>query len=75
MTPNFNVHGADHHWVVAQQPPLSHGQVSEIDGLFRNRWRTLLSHDDLIAGGSDVLLRYCHMGGCAGVWVTGTSRR
>ena len=48
-TPNFNVHGANHHWVVAQQPPLSTTQEAEIDGLFRNRWRTLLSHDDLIA--------------------------
>lgn len=48
-TPNFNAHGAEHHWVVSQQPPLSSSQITEIDGLFRDRWRTLLSHDDLIA--------------------------
>jgi arylsulfatase A-like enzyme len=48
-TPNFNVLGADHHWLVAQQPPLSARQKGWIDMTFRNRWRTLLSHDDLIA--------------------------
>lgn len=47
-TPNFNVHGVDHHWVVSQQQPLSVRQMDEIDAEFRNRWRTLLSHDDLI---------------------------
>ena len=48
-TPNYNVLGAHHHWLVAQQKPLTPGQEKEIDDLFRNRWRTLLSHDDLIA--------------------------
>eukprot|EP00051_Salpingoeca_urceolata_P014663 m.187013 g.187013 ORF g.187013 m.187013 type:complete len:405 (-) comp18150_c1_seq6:22-1236(-) len=47
-TPNFNVSAPDHHWVVAQQGPLTDPQVKEIDDLFRNRWRTLLSVDDLI---------------------------
>jgi N-acetylglucosamine-6-sulfatase len=48
-TPNYNVLGADHHWLVAQQQPLNAGQEKEIDELFRKRWRSLLSHDDLIA--------------------------
>eukprot|EP00937_MAST-01D_sp_MAST-1D-sp2_P000673 g673.t1 len=48
-TPNFNASAPDHHWVVAQQPPLTAPQAAEIDALFRNRWRTLLSVDDLVA--------------------------
>ena len=47
-TPNFDVHGAEHHWLVAEQPPLTTTQKVWIDTHFRDRWRTLLSHDDLI---------------------------
>ena len=49
-TPNFNASAPDHHWVVAQQGPLTGGEAAEIDALFRNRWRTLLSVDDLVEG-------------------------
>ena len=47
-TPNFDLLGKDHHWLVSQQPPLQQGQKAWIDHIFRERWRTLLSHDDLI---------------------------
>ena len=47
-TPNFDMLGADHHWLVAQQPPLKSAQKTWIDHIFRERWRTLMSHDDLI---------------------------
>ncbi|XP_065829201.1 N-acetylglucosamine-6-sulfatase-like [Oscarella lobularis] len=48
-TPNYNYSALDHHWVVRQQQPLTADkEEGEIDELFRNRWRTLLSVDDLI---------------------------
>lgn len=49
-TPNFNYSATDHHWCVAQQPPVTEAQVVGIDALFRDRWRTLLSVDDLVEG-------------------------
>ena len=49
-TPNFNASAPDHHWVVAQQGPLTTAEADEIDALFRNRWRTLMSVDDLVEG-------------------------
>lgn len=41
---------ADHHWLIAQQQPITQSQGAEIDNLFRDRWRTLLSIDDAVAG-------------------------
>jgi N-acetylglucosamine-6-sulfatase len=49
-TPNFNYSATDHHWCVAQQPPITGEQLEGIDSLFRDRWRTLLSVDDLVEG-------------------------
>ncbi|KAJ8603911.1 hypothetical protein CTAYLR_009712 [Chrysophaeum taylorii] len=45
---------ADHHWLIAQQPPITDDQADTIDDLFRNRWKTLLSVDD----GIDELWRH-----------------
>jgi len=39
---------ADHHWLIAQQDIITEEQGAEIDELFRDRWRTLLSVDDAI---------------------------
>ena len=47
-TPNYNYSAADHHWCVAQQPPITQAQELGIDALFRDRWRTLLSVDDMV---------------------------
>lgn len=41
---------ADHHWLIAQQDIITMEQGAAIDDLFRNRWRTLLSVDDAVAG-------------------------
>jgi N-acetylglucosamine-6-sulfatase len=49
-TPNFNFSAKDHHWCVAQQPPITAAEEAGIDSLFRKRWRTLLSVDDLVEG-------------------------
>ena len=40
---------AGHHELIAKQPPITTSQAVEIDDLFRNRWRALLSVDDAIA--------------------------
>ena len=37
------------HWVMRQQPlPLTQDLIDEVDDVFRNRWRTLLSVDDMV---------------------------
>ena len=51
-TPNFNVSRsalAKHHPTVASRLPISEQTATCIDDDFRNRWRTLLSVDDIVA--------------------------
>ena len=50
--PSYNAEvGADSkHWFVRQGGPLSEAALAEVDEVFRNRWRTLLSVDDLVEG-------------------------
>lgn len=46
---SFNIAGKDKHWLVrAAEWPLSSVSLTYIDYAFRNRWRTLLSVDDLV---------------------------
>jgi len=51
-TPAFNRHQADDpkkHWLIETNPKiLSKENIEVVDEVFRNRWRTLLSVDDLI---------------------------
>jgi len=46
---------AAHHWLIAQQGPITADEGAVIDELFRNRWRTLLSVDDAVAALFDAL--------------------
>ena len=39
---------SNHHGLISSQSPITIEQGNEIDELFRNRWRTLLSVDDLV---------------------------
>ncbi|CAG0926099.1 unnamed protein product, partial [Notodromas monacha] len=40
----------DKHWLLRQGPhPLPAGVVDEVDEFFRDRWRSLLSVDDLVS--------------------------
>ncbi|CAG0916669.1 unnamed protein product [Notodromas monacha] len=50
-TPNFNTDNVDDkHWLLRQGPhPLPAGVVDEVDEFFRDRWRSLLSVDDLVS--------------------------
>ena len=41
---------ADHHWLIAQQDIITEQQGQQIDHLFRDRWRALLSVDDAVVG-------------------------
>jgi N-acetylglucosamine-6-sulfatase len=51
-TPAFNHVEEDHeakHWIVQRQPrPLNQTYIDQVDEVFRNRWRTLLSVDEMI---------------------------
>ena len=46
-TPNWNASGTGKHWLLDQQPPLSEYLAKESDELFLNRWRSLMSVDDI----------------------------
>ncbi|XP_070558489.1 N-acetylglucosamine-6-sulfatase-like isoform X2 [Ptychodera flava] len=50
-TPSYNKHGSDKHWLVrSQKTPMLNVSVQDTDDIFRKRWRTLLSVDDLVEG-------------------------
>lgn len=48
-TPSWNYSAKDHHWLIAQQPPLTTGDVRGLDRVFQQRWRCLRAVDDMIA--------------------------
>ena len=47
-TPSYNLSVPDNHWMIGQNPPLGSDQEAAIDLHHRDRWRTLLSVDDLV---------------------------
>ena len=47
-TPRYNISSPNKHWMVSQQPPLTKQDEKELDGIFQNRTRTLLSVDDIV---------------------------
>ena len=58
-TPNYNFTASDHHKIVRSQSPLDpFGIAPQVDELFRNRWRSLLSVDDLMMDVVDKLTEY-----------------
>ncbi|XP_074642046.1 N-acetylglucosamine-6-sulfatase-like [Tubulanus polymorphus] len=47
--PNFNIHAKDKHWLIrTAKNPMSQTSIEYLDDTFRNRWKTLLSVDDLV---------------------------
>ena len=44
----WNKSSPDKHWMVSEQPPLTESDAQELDGIFVNRSRTLLSVDDIV---------------------------
>ncbi|XP_015208811.2 N-acetylglucosamine-6-sulfatase isoform X1 [Lepisosteus oculatus] len=46
---NFDVHGKGKHWLIRQaRTPMSNSSVQFLDDVYRRRWQTLLSVDDLV---------------------------
>ncbi|XP_048474570.1 glucosamine (N-acetyl)-6-sulfatase (Sanfilippo disease IIID), b isoform X1 [Rhincodon typus] len=46
---SFNVHGKDKHWLLRQaKTPMKNTSIDFLDSVFRKRWQTLLSVDDLV---------------------------
>ena len=57
-TESYNYSALDHHYVIRMQPPITTDQAGEIDELFRNRLRTLLSVDDITIALYNLLVKY-----------------
>ncbi|XP_063710062.1 N-acetylglucosamine-6-sulfatase-like [Culicoides brevitarsis] len=50
-TENFNKQSEDKHWLLTMPPTeLSNDTIEKIDEIYRKRWQTLLSVDDLVEG-------------------------
>lgn len=49
-TPNWNASCPDHHWMIRTQPPMTDEQAFHSDALYRARWQSLLSVDDMVEG-------------------------
>ncbi|XP_061423362.1 N-acetylglucosamine-6-sulfatase [Lethenteron reissneri] len=48
-TKSFNVHGKNKHWLIRQaRTPMANTSIAYLDKIFRKRWQTLLSVDDLV---------------------------
>ncbi|XP_069133680.1 N-acetylglucosamine-6-sulfatase-like [Argopecten irradians] len=46
---SYNTHGSDKHWLIRQAiTPMLDESVEYIDSIYRDRWRTLLSVDDMV---------------------------
>ncbi|KAG8141234.1 hypothetical protein E2320_006878 [Naja naja] len=46
---SFNVHGKDKHWLIKQaKSPMSNNSIQFLDRVYRARWQTLLSVDDMV---------------------------
>lgn len=69
-TPNYNFSALDHHYVVRSQPVITHLQGIEVDQLFEDRWRTLLSVDDITVEVVKVLEQYGQMDNTYFVWTS-----
>ena len=47
-TPNWNYHSNDKHWVIREQAIMDKDTINMSDTIFRKRWETLLSVDNLV---------------------------
>jgi N-acetylglucosamine-6-sulfatase len=46
--PSWNYSATDHHWLIAQQKPLTNPEAQRLDTEFQKRWRCLRATDDLL---------------------------
>ncbi|XP_046573863.1 N-acetylglucosamine-6-sulfatase-like [Haliotis rubra] len=57
-TGSYNVHGKDKHWIIDQAiTPIPNDTATYIDGIYRNRWRTLMSVEDMVEDVVSTLLK------------------
>ena len=57
-TPNYNYSALDHHYLIRSQQPLTDDIAVDIDKLFSDRWRSLLSVDDITRAVVDTLVKH-----------------
>ena len=69
-TPNYNYSALDHHYVIRSQQPLTKTEGEEVDELFRNRWRTLLSVDDITRDLYSLLEKYNQLDNTYFIWTS-----
>ena len=69
-TPNYNYSATDHHYVIRSQPSMTDDQANDSDNLFRNRWRSLLSVDDITKELVDLLNKYDQMDNTYFIWTS-----
>ena len=69
-TPNYNYTGKDHHYVIRQQSHLTELVAGMSDELFRNRWRTLLSVDDIMKEVVSVLEKNGQLSNTYFIWTS-----
>lgn len=70
FTPNYNYTAKDHHFLLRQQKPLNDYEAELITDLFRDRWRTLLSVDDLLTDVVKVITDYSALDNTYFVWTS-----
>ena len=57
-TPSYNYSAMDHHYVIRSQQPITGHVANETDSLFQDRWRSLLSVDDITRAIVDTLQQH-----------------
>ena len=70
LTPNYNYTAKDHHFLLRKQKPLNDYEAELITDLFRDRWRTLLSVDDLLMDVVKVITDYSALDNTYFVWTS-----
>ena len=69
-TPNYNYTALDHHYVIRQQDHLTEEVAAMSDELFRNRWRTLLSVDDIMIDVVNMVEKYGQLNNTYFIWTS-----
>ena len=69
-TPSYNYTALDHHWVIRQQEHLTGDIESIIDELYRNRFRTLLSVDDIMIAITNLLQDHNELDNTYFIWTS-----
>jgi hypothetical protein len=59
-TPSWNYSAVDHHWMIAQQQPMTMEEADHSDLLYRARWQALMSVDDIVEDITGTLHSYTH---------------